>query len=255
MKFGTTMPLAVLVALLGGCCCTKPAGMRPPVVDPAAVRATTPVPASWSWYPGWAVHFDAQDLAVIDHGEGGLVFLGDSITEFLEGRGASALKEHFGKYNPVVYGLSGDHTENLLWRLRYGHLGEHQPRVAVLMIGTNNFGHDPTATPEQVLAGISAILEDLRVRCPRTKVLVLGIYPRGEKPDDPFRAKIGAVNAQLPALARAKGAEYADPGVVLLSADGTLSKDITPDFLHPSTAGYEKLATALAPVIGKMMEK
>lgn len=110
-----------------------------------------------------------------------LVFMGDSITEGWEKSGQAVWQRYYAKYDAVALGFGGDHTENLLWRLRHGEVDGLAPKVAVLMIGTNNTGDrhdDPTATA----AGVKAILDELRSRLPHTKVLLLAVFPREESP-------------------------------------------------------------------------
>jgi lysophospholipase L1-like esterase len=112
-------------------------------------------------------------------GVGDVVFLGDSITHGWEGQ--KAWQEHFGSFNPVNLGIGGDQTGHVLWRITDGHeLDQLKPRAAVLMIGTNNTGGH---TAEQIAGGIKAIVEELRRQKPDIKVLVLGVFPRGNAGD------------------------------------------------------------------------
>jgi lysophospholipase L1-like esterase len=112
-------------------------------------------------------------------GAGDVVFLGDSITHGWEGQ--PAWQEHFGPFHPVNLGIGGDQTGHVLWRITDGHELDHlKPRAAVLMIGTNNTGGH---TAEQIAGGIKAIVEELRRQKPDVKVLVLGVFPRGNAAD------------------------------------------------------------------------
>jgi lysophospholipase L1-like esterase len=112
-------------------------------------------------------------------GVGDVVFLGDSITHGWEGQ--KAWQDHFGSFNPVNLGIGGDQTGHVLWRITDGHELDHlKPKAAVLMIGTNNTGGH---TAEQIAGGIKAIVEELRRQKPDIKVLVLGVFPRGNGGD------------------------------------------------------------------------
>jgi lysophospholipase L1-like esterase len=113
-------------------------------------------------------------------GAGQVVFLGDSITHGWEGQGKS-WQEHFGRFQPVNLGIGGDQTGHVLWRITEGGELEHlNPKLAVLMIGTNNTGGH---SAEQISGGIKAIVEELRRQKPQIKVLVLGVFPRGNPAD------------------------------------------------------------------------
>jgi lysophospholipase L1-like esterase len=108
-------------------------------------------------------------------GVGDVIFLGDSITHGWEGQ--KAWKEHFGSFKPVNLGIGGDQTGHVLWRITEGHELDHlQPKAAVIMIGTNNTGGH---SAQQIAGGIKAIVEELKHQKPGIKVLVLGVFPRG----------------------------------------------------------------------------
>jgi len=108
-------------------------------------------------------------------GEGDVIFLGDSITHGWEGQ--PAWKEHFGAFKPVNLGIGGDQTGHVLWRITDGKELEHlNPKVAVIMIGTNNTGGH---SAEQIAGGIKAIIDELRKQKPEMKILLLGVFPRG----------------------------------------------------------------------------
>src|SRR4051794_1756186 len=112
-------------------------------------------------------------------GAGDVIFLGDSITHGWEGQ--KAWQEHFGSFNPVNLGISGDQTGHVLWRITEGHeLDDLKPKAAVLMIGTNNIGGH---TAQQIAGGIKVIVEELNRQKPGIKVLVLGVFPRGSSAD------------------------------------------------------------------------
>src|SRR5439155_4166309 len=115
-----------------------------------------------------------------------VLFLGDSITDAWggegHGRGATGSKifeEEFVPLKTANFGIGGDRTEHVLWRLQHGELKGIQPNVVMLMIGTNNTGSN---SAEEIAAGITAIVKEIHQRSPTTKILLLGVFPRGEKP-------------------------------------------------------------------------
>jgi beta-glucosidase len=166
-----------------------------------------------------------------------LVFIGDSITQGWEKSGSAVWQRHYAPYHALELGFGGDRTENVLWRLQHGEIDGIAPKVAVLMIGTNNTGHrgeDPRTTA----AGIHRLLEEIRGRLPATRILLLAIFPRGEKPDD-FQRRINErVNGIIAGYADGRSVFFLDIGKAFLEPDGTLSREVMPDFLHPDEKGY-----------------
>ena len=112
------------------------------------------------------------------------------------------------------------------------------------MIGTNNSGtrKDPS---EQTAAGVQAILTVLRMRLPETKILLLGIFPRGATATDPLRQLNRTINERLREFADRQNVFYLDIGSRFLDAEGGLKADLMPDLLHPSEAGYRVWAEAM----------
>lgn len=183
-----------------------------------------------------------------------LVFIGDSITHYFGGppvddqhkRGTDVWNFFFGFRKASNLGFGWDRTENVLWRLEHGELDGIAPRAVVLLIGTNNLDVN---TPAEIRDGIAAVLDLIRAKQPKSKIVLLGVLPRGQTPDNPYRAKIADLNALLPETARAKGALYLDLSRALLESDGTIAKETMSDFLHPTARGYRRLAEALEPTL------
>ncbi|MDE1171309.1 MAG: GDSL-type esterase/lipase family protein [Verrucomicrobium sp.] len=174
-------------------------------------------------------------------------FLGDSITEGWRGRAQDVWDKTFSAYKPFNLGIGGDRTENVLWRIDNGMFDEFQPKALVLMIGTNNLSKKHT--PEQTAEGVRAIVDDIHKRSPGTKIIVMGILPRGQSATDPMRALVQQTNELVKKMAEEKGLAYLDIGPKLLESDGSITKDTMPDFLHPTKRGYEAWAEAVAPVL------
>jgi beta-glucosidase len=146
-------------------------------------------------------------------------------------------------------GVAGDRTEHLLWRLDHGNLEGPAPKLAIVLIGTNDLAHG--RPPELAAQGIRAILTRLRQKLPNTRILLLGLTPRGATPDDPLRQEVGAVNNLIQTCAD-KMITYADIGGVLLDGKGVLSTGLSPDLLHFNGAGYLRLAPKLDPLIDRL---
>lgn len=182
----------------------------------------------------------------------GLLFLGDSITHGWT-EAADTWQKHYGRYNPANFGNEGDRTQNLLWRIENGELDGISPKVVVLLIGTNNIGVDP---PEAIARAHLKIIQTLRARLPQTKVLVLGLFPRGNlatgELDPAAMAAIREVNAALAKLDDGYIVRYLDLGEKFL-VDGKMPIEITPDQIHISLKAYKIWAEAMQPLLEEMM--
>ena len=225
--------------------------------------ASTLVPVTqgrdWRVYDWPARH--AAAVALMKERQPEIVVLGDSIIHFWGGdpsgegvagrRTAPEVWDRFFTGRRVVnLGNGWDRTENVLWRLRHGELENVSPRVVVVMIGTNNITLN---TPDDIAAGVSAICDEIDQRSPATRILLLGIFPRGEKPD-PNRAAVEAVNHRLAAFDGGGGVvTYLDIGDRFLRADRSISKEIMYDFLHPTAKGYEIWAAAIEPTLTRLL--
>jgi lysophospholipase L1-like esterase len=187
----------------------------------------------------------------VKQGHVDLVFIGDSITQGWEGAGKEVWAKYYDKRNAANLGIGGDRTQHVLWRLDHGNVDGISPKLAVLMIGTNNSnGNDNTA--EEIGAGIKAIVQKLREKLPDTKVLILAVFPRGATPN-PQREKNAKASEIASKLTEDKMVYYVDIGPKFLAADGTLSKDIMPDRLHLSPKGYEIWAESIEPNVAQLM--
>ena len=177
-----------------------------------------------------------------------IAFIGDSITQGWEGNGKNVWAKFYGGRKCLNFGVGGDRTEHVLWRFEQGQLNGIKPKAAVLMIGTNNSNKNKDGTEAyseaEILEGVKAIVQQLRERTPETKVLVLGIFPRGAT-FSTQRGKLLQINQALAKLADGKMIHYLDFGSQLIEADGSISKTLMPDYLHLSEAGYEIWANAI----------
>ena len=186
-----------------------------------------------------------------------VVFLGDSITHFWTdgNRGGKVWEANFakGEYAALNFGICGDRTEHVLWRLAHGQFDVLKPKAIVLMIGTNNTGHhhpwEADQAPVDTIAGIRAVLLKLREVCPEAKIILHPIFPRGEKVDDPHRVANDTVNRMIKVWADGKHIAWCDFNSRLVTADGTLTKEMADDFLHIQTAGYRIWAEEVKPYL------
>lgn len=210
----------------------------------AANTATTPVPREGAWM---ARHESFNERA--KQGDVDLIFLGDSITQGWNGN--ETWKKHYGPRKAFNIGIGGDRTQHVLWRLDHGNIDGLNPKLVVLMIGTNNSnGADNTA--EEIAEGIKAIVAKLRQKLPESKVLLLAIFPRGAEPN-PQREKNAAASLLASEAADGEMVHYLDIGPAFLSDDDKLSKEIMPDYLHLSPKGYEIWAESIEPKVAELM--
>jgi len=193
----------------------------------------------------------ADFLARKAEGDIGVLFLGDSITDFWPRRGETSWLK-FAPYHPANFGISGDRTEHLLWRITNGELDGINPKVTVLMIGTNNVGRPTDDKIEWAAAGIKKIIDTIREKLPRTKILLLGVFPRGLTPEDPQRQKVAALNNLIAGFDDGKQIHYLDISKNFLDADGNLPKETMLDGVHPTAHGYDIWYAAIQPVLEEL---
>ncbi len=208
---------------------------------------------NWMSVKSWNERHTKQ-LEVIAGGGGDLLFVGDSITEGWGGAGKDVWAKEYAPGKTVNIGIGGDTTQNVLWRLANGEVAGLNPKVVVLMIGTNNFGLNGDQ-PADVIRGVTAVVASLREKLPGAHVLLLGIFPRDANPQADIRAKIAEVNAGIAKLSDEKTVHYLDISKVFIEADGTLSKDVMPDFLHLSGEGYKRWAEAIRMPLTELVAK
>jgi lysophospholipase L1-like esterase len=211
----------------------------------AANPATKPVPRN-----DWMVAHEGFN-ARAKKGDVDVVFLGDSITQGWGGAGKTVWAERYTPLKAANFGIGGDRTQHVLWRVQNGNFDGIKPKAVVLMIGTNNTGSD---TAPQIAEGVAAIVKEIQTRTPTTKILLLAVFPRAEKADHPLRAKIAEINATIAKLDDGKTVFFQDIGPKFLQPDGTLTKDIMPDFLHLSPAGYQIWADAIQEKLTELLK-
>ena len=242
-----------LVALLALFVVAVPARLWAEAAVADKPKAVTPAPQTDSWAVKWWMPRHQEKVAGLKKQERvDLLMIGDSITHGWEGDGKKVWAEFYAKRNAYNIGFSGDRTEQVIWRLQNGAVEGIAPKLAVIMIGTNNAGHRKDK-PEETAAGIRAILDELGRRLPQTKVLLLAIFPRAASSGDELRKINDATNKLIAAYADHKRVFYLDLNDKFLQPDGTLTKEIMPDLLHPKEKGYRIWAEAMEPSIAELM--
>ena len=183
-------------------------------------------------------------------GDYDIEFIGDSITQGWEGGGKNVWQEYYGKRKAINMGVSGDRTEHVLWRFEQGQLDGIKAKVAVVMIGTNNSGKNNSDS--DILQGVVAVVNQIRTRQPDTKILLLGIFPRGNT-FSPQRGQLLEINQVLAKLDDGKNIFYLDFGSQYVQNDGAIDKSTMPDALHPNEAGYKIWAAAMEPKLKQLL--
>lgn len=208
----------------------------------------------WPIYD-WAKRHEAVTRLVRER-KASLVFIGDSITQMFGGEphdrpqpGKDVWEKYYSRRNAANLGFGYDFTENVIWRIEHGELDGAAAKAVVLLIGTNNTGKN--SAPD-IAGAIRAICDLIRKKQPQAKILLLGILPRSPKPDG-SRAKIAEINQLISKYDGQGGITYLDVGGKFISADGTISKELMYDFLHPTAKGYEVLAESIEPTLVRLL--
>lgn len=218
-------------------------------VMPLAIAASTTEPVARP--DDWWQERNAAVNERVKQGNVDLLMIGDSITHGWDGAGQAVWDQYYATRNAVNMGFSGDRTQHVLYRLENGHLEGITPKLAVIMIGTNNH-RDNTAA--EIAEGVNAIVAKLRGKLPEMRILLLAIFPRTDV-DEAIQQKLEEATELF-----AKTAD-ADPMVKFLNINrafldrsGTLMVEQTmPDKLHPNLRGYELWAHAVEPTIARLL--
>lgn len=194
-----------------------------------------------------------EDFSVIAAaGEADLLLLGDSITEgWRAGPGRKIWQERFGAYNTANFGIGGDTTHEVLWRLRNGEMGTLRPKLIIILAGTNNLVRNEST--ETIKTSINKIIGLVRAHSPSSEILVLGILPRGRRLSR-YRKQIIDINTEIASTCRSMGSKFLDAGHLFLQSDGEVCLGLMPDRLHLSALGYGALARVLGQHIYSAMK-
>jgi len=192
-------------------------------------------------------------------------FVGDSITRRW-GTSDAQYREFFDNWhrnffgwNAANFGWGADTVQNILWRLSNGELDGVQPKIVVLLAGTNNVGNAPregidAAVVGEVVDGIGAIVSVMRAKAPGATIVITGVTPRRDRNGGTtVMATIDAINKRLASVADGARIRYVDINGRLASRDGVLVDGVTVDGLHLSVAGYQIWADALKPIFRELL--
>jgi lysophospholipase L1-like esterase len=223
---------------------------------PALVEVRVPRPNT-AIVPNLAPFFRQKheaNVGVAKEGTAELLLMGDSITDFWRNEngpfaGKQVLEKNFGKWRIANFGIAGDTTQGVLYRLQNGEGAGFSPRAVMLMIGTNNIGRN---TAEEIAEAIGAVTLQLRKSFPEASILLLGVFPRAAA-NEPVRTTVAEINKSIARLHDGEKIHYLDIGAKFLDADGNIPRDVMSDALHPSSKGYEIWAEAVVEPLGKLM--
>jgi beta-glucosidase len=252
MRFKHRLAVALVVMFLGECVQAADWKWAAYGLPPSTLRTCTPDTRGEndSW---WLPYFRNK----LKQPKKDLLFIGDSITDLWTYPATHKYPGGLDTWNKrykdcaTNYGVTGDKTQTVLWRLTEGKsLEGYAPRNIVLLIGINNLLQNDT--PADTAEGIRTIVRYLRQKLPAARILILGIFPCWEKADNPIRAKIKAVNGAICKLADYRQTFFADIGDTFLEPDGSIRKAILRDLLHLSPRGYELWADRMDPLLTAM---
>jgi len=182
-----------------------------------------------------------------------VVFFGDSITE---GWGPTGSERFFPGKPYVNRGISGQTTAQMLVRFRQDVL-DLKPAVVVILAGTNDIaGNTGPATQQMIEDNLQAMVELARlhgVRVVLSSVLPVSEYPW--RPGAQPAAKVRALNDALRGYAKAQGIVYLDYYTALANAAGGLDPALAKDGVHPTAAGYARMAPLAEAAIQQALRK
>jgi len=195
-----------------------------------------------------------NNVEIAKKGDIDLLFMGDSITDWWRNPGfgpatngavpmggKAVFEKYFGSMKVANFGIAGDTTQGVLWRLQNGEGQGYKPKAVMLMIGTNNTGRN---SPPEIAIGVADVVFELRKDFPDAKILLLAVFPRSG-PTTKVRAQIDEINKIISGLHDNQHVFYLDIGSKFLAADGSIPRDIMSDGLHPTSKGYEIWAEAV----------
>ena len=239
------MPLRLL--LIGIACAWQAATVAVPIIRANDQLNTAIVPTERG-QPWWQERHKACNERAAK-GNVDLLFIGDSIIQRFEAHGQAVWDKYYAPRNALNLGFGSDSTQHVLWRLDHGNVDGIQPKLAIVLIGTNNTA---THSAAQMAAGIEAVVNKLRTKLPHTKVLLLAIFPIGAQPG-PDRVKNAEASKLASRVADDKMVFYLDIGAKFLAPDGTIPRDIMPDEVHFRQKGFEIWAESMEHLVDKLM--
>ncbi len=203
-------------------------------------------------FKGWQERLQ-RDVKQLAEQKPDFVIMGDSVTVGWEKQGKEAWEKQIAPFNSYAFGVAGDRVEQLLWRLENSPIGkECKPKYVAILIGSNNFF---SASAEDVGAGMRNLIKEIQARSLGVKVLIVGLFPAGQKPDDLRRGLAKEINACYEKIADGKSVFYMYFGDAFLEPDGSISKETFFDFIHCTPKSYEFYAGKLSGKLKELMGK
>jgi beta-glucosidase len=222
-------------------------------VDNPAANATDKLSSDW-----WKARHE-QVLKKNKTKNPELILIGNSILHTLDNNDRTAVWEKYlNKYNAVNMGFSGDRTENVIWRLENGELDGINPKVALLLIGTNNTDGNhylEITQPKELAAATWKICKIIREKLPDTQILILGIFPYGYKPNhrDNINKATNKIVSEFPA--KDDHIHYRDIGKIFVDENNKVQKSLMPDYLHPNAEGHLLMFGAIENDISELIKR
>ena len=255
--------ILIAAALLGAAPASMPGGARMGARGTTNLKFTEPadVPMPRTLIDtSWSTRHDSN-LARAKQGNIDLYMLGDSITDIWGGNNvngtggqfADSWSKYVACWNAANFGIGGDRTEQVLWRLKNGELDNVNPKAIVLLLGTNNlpasqFNYNPVP-PEEAAKGYKAVLDVIKEKAPNAMVLLVSVFPRADQEVDVINDRVKKLNALIQKFADNKQFFYLDIYEKFLGPDGKLIPGIMGDSLHPTAAGYDIWGNAMKPIL------
>jgi lysophospholipase L1-like esterase len=243
------MELFVLLLCLSGCTRQTRADIAFAEVTQKSHSAVVPKPQDLPWSKEWWMPRHDAIKERVAQGNVDLILIGDSLTHSLDQQ--FIWDQYFAPRNAVNMGFNGDYTQHVLWRLDNGEIDGISPKLAIVLIGSNNSNRSDY-TAEEIADGIIAVCAKLRQKLPQTKILLLAIFPRGEYPS-PQREKNAKASLLASRIADGKMIHYLDIGSIFLNDDGTISTDIMYDYVHLSDKGKQLWIDAMGSKVDELM--
>ncbi|MFT7035783.1 MAG: lysophospholipase L1-like esterase [Cyclobacteriaceae bacterium] len=215
------------------------------------------IPAHHLDRKGWKGRHE-QILEKVKASDPKLIMIGNSITHNLDKPERKIFWDQcLNELGAVNMGISGDRTENVIWRLQNGILEGINPKVATLLIGTNNTDGNnylEVSTPNELSQGIWKICEILREKLPETEIVLLGILPYGNKPNnrDEINKACNKIISGFPE--QDHKIHYYDLGELFLTEEGKVDRNLMPDYLHPNIEGEKLIFEVMSPIVSNLLQ-
>ena len=226
--------------------------LNPSVDEPPEGKPWEPAWCVWAWRSAWVAQHE-NFVGRTGKGHVDIIFYGDSITMGWKNR----WEETFAPLKAVNYGIGGDSTRQLLWRIGHGELDGSTPKLVVLMVGTNNlYGDRNAGSDEEIAKGVKAVVSLLGEKLPRTRILLCAILPRQ---NEYFCNRIKAINAMIQPLADGEHVRWLDMREVFMKVEpGSVKNELFVEpgnaALHPNDKGYDAMTAVMTPVIREMLK-